>query len=56
VEADLRRAVTDPDLQARLAKIGSYSRAMSATEALAFVQKEQQTWQPVLERIAAATK
>ena len=56
VEADLRRVVTDPDLQARLAKIGSYSRAMSAAEALAFVQKEQQTWQPVLERIAAATK
>ena len=43
VEADLRRVVTDPDLQARLAKIGSYSRAMSAAEALAFVQKEQQT-------------
>ena len=56
VEADLRRVVTDPDLQARLAKIGSYSRAMSAAEALAFVQKEQQTWQPVLERIAATTK
>ena len=47
---------TDPDFKARLAKIGSYSRAMSAAEALAFVQKEQQTWLPVLERIAAATK
>jgi tripartite-type tricarboxylate transporter receptor subunit TctC len=53
---DLRQVVTDPDFKARLAKIGSYSRAMSSAEALAFVQKEQQTWLPVLERIAAATK
>ncbi len=29
---------------------------MTATEALAFVQKEQQTWLPVLEKIAANTK
>jgi tripartite-type tricarboxylate transporter receptor subunit TctC len=56
VEADLRRVVTDQDFKARLARIGSYSRAMSAAEALAFVQKEQQTWLPVLEHIAAATK
>jgi tripartite-type tricarboxylate transporter receptor subunit TctC len=53
---DLRKVVTDPDFKARLAKIGSYSRAMSAEEALAFVQKEQQTWLPVLEKIAAATR
>ena len=53
---DLGKAVTDQGFKARLAKIGSYSRAMTATEALAFVQKEQQTWLPVLERIAANTK
>jgi tripartite-type tricarboxylate transporter receptor subunit TctC len=56
VGTDLAKAVTDQDFKARLAKIGSYSRAMSAPEALAFVQKEQQTWLPVLEKIAAATK
>ena len=56
VEGDLRKVVTDQDFKARLAKIGSYSRAMSADEALAFVQKEQQTWLPVLEKIAAATR
>lgn len=56
VSADLRTAVTDAGLETSLAKIGSYSRAMSADEALAFVQKEQQTWLPVLEKIAAATK
>jgi tripartite-type tricarboxylate transporter receptor subunit TctC len=56
VSEDLRKAVTDPGLRANLAKIGSYSRAMSAEEALAFVAKEQQTWLPVLERIAANNK
>ncbi len=56
VSADLRTAVIDAGLETSLAKIGSYSRAMSADEALAFVQKEQQTWLPVLEKIAAATK
>jgi tripartite-type tricarboxylate transporter receptor subunit TctC len=56
VSDDLRKVVTDADFKARLAKIGSYSRAMSPAEALAFVQKEQQTWLPVLEKIAAASK
>jgi tripartite-type tricarboxylate transporter receptor subunit TctC len=49
---DLRQVVTDQDFKKRLGNIGSYSRAMSPTEALAFVQKEQQTWLPVLERFA----
>jgi tripartite-type tricarboxylate transporter receptor subunit TctC len=52
VSDDLRRVVTDQDFKKRLGNIGSYSRAMSPTEALAFVQKEQQTWLPVLERFA----
>jgi tripartite-type tricarboxylate transporter receptor subunit TctC len=56
VSEDLRKAVNDPGLKANLGKIGSYSRAMSADEALAFVAKEQQTWLPVLERIAASNK
>ncbi len=56
VSDDLRKAVNDPGLRMNLAKIGSYSRAMSPDEALAFVAKEQQTWAPVLERIAASNK
>jgi tripartite-type tricarboxylate transporter receptor subunit TctC len=52
VSDDLRKVVTDPEFKARLGNIGSYSRAMSPAEALAFVQKEQQTWLPVLEKIA----
>jgi tripartite-type tricarboxylate transporter receptor subunit TctC len=49
---DLRKVVTDPEFKTRLGNIGSYSRAMSPAEVLAFVQKEQQTWLPVLEKIA----
>jgi tripartite-type tricarboxylate transporter receptor subunit TctC len=56
VSDDLIKVVTDADFKARLGKIGSYSRAMLPAETLAFVEKEQRMWLPVLERIAAATK
>jgi Tripartite tricarboxylate transporter family receptor len=52
VSDDLRKVVTDAEFKTRLGNIGSYSRAMSPAEVLAFVQKEQQTWLPVLEKIA----
>jgi len=45
--------VNDADFKKRLAAIGSYSRAMTPEEVLAFVAKEQQTWQPVLENLSA---
>src|SRR5208282_168279 len=52
VSADLSKAVSDPDFKKRLANIGSYSRAMTPEQVLAFVQKEQDTWLPVLQKIA----
>lgn len=52
VSDDLRKVVTDSEFKTKLGNIGSYSRAMSPAEVLEFVQKEQQTWLPVLERIA----
>jgi len=51
VEADLAKVVDDPDFQKRLANVGSYSYAMNAKEALAFVEQQQATWLPVLEKI-----
>ena len=39
-----------------LAKLGSYSHAMTAAEALAWVHQQQETWRPVMERIAAQSK
>jgi tripartite-type tricarboxylate transporter receptor subunit TctC len=51
VEADLAKVVSDPEFQKLLANIGSYSHAMNAKEALAFVEEQQRTWLPLLEKI-----
>ena len=53
VSSDLTKIVTDADFKKRLANVGSYSRAMTPEEVIAFVKKEQETWLPVLQRIAA---
>jgi tripartite-type tricarboxylate transporter receptor subunit TctC len=51
VDADLAKVVSDPEFQKLLANVGSYSRAMNAKEALAFVEQQQKIWQPVIEKI-----
>jgi tripartite-type tricarboxylate transporter receptor subunit TctC len=51
VEADLAKVVSDPEFQKLLANIGSYSHGMNAKEALAFVEEQQRTWLPLLEKI-----
>jgi tripartite-type tricarboxylate transporter receptor subunit TctC len=53
VSPDLSKVVTDPDFKARLANIGSYSRAMTPEQVIAFVQQQQETWLPLLQRISA---
>jgi tripartite-type tricarboxylate transporter receptor subunit TctC len=56
VSADLAKVGSDPEVKKRLAAIGSYSRAMTPDQVLAFVAKEQETWLPVLQRITPADK
>jgi tripartite-type tricarboxylate transporter receptor subunit TctC len=51
VETDLAKVVDDPDFQRLLANVGSYSYAMNAKEAQAFVEQQQATWLPVLQKI-----
>lgn len=53
VSLDLRQVVDDRELKQKLGRLGSYTRHMTPAEALAFVQGEQNTWRPVLEKIAA---
>ena len=53
VSGDLTKVVTDTDFKKRLSNVGSYSRAMTPEEVIAFVKKEQETWLPVLQRVAA---
>ena len=52
ISVDLAKVVSDPDFKQRLSNIGSYSRAMTPEQVLAFVQKEQETWLPVLQKIS----
>jgi tripartite-type tricarboxylate transporter receptor subunit TctC len=48
---DLAKVVSDPEFKKHLAIVGSYSRAMTPEQTLAFVDKEQQTWLPLLNKI-----
>jgi tripartite-type tricarboxylate transporter receptor subunit TctC len=52
VSEDLRKVVLEPELEKKLATLGSYTRAMSPAEATAFAHQQQQIWQPVLDEIA----
>jgi tripartite-type tricarboxylate transporter receptor subunit TctC len=49
--ADLAKVTSDLDFKKRLGNVGSYSHTMTPEQTLAFVQKEQDTWLPVLQKI-----
>lgn len=52
VSTDLTKVVNDPDIKKRLAAIGSYTNATTPQETEAFVLKQQEMWQPVLQRVS----
>jgi tripartite-type tricarboxylate transporter receptor subunit TctC len=54
VSEDLYKVAKNPELNQKLAKLGSYTRAMTADETLAFVQSQQSRWNPVLADVARA--
>jgi tripartite-type tricarboxylate transporter receptor subunit TctC len=56
VHADLRAALDDPEVAAKLAANGAFARYMTPAEVTAFVQAEQRTWRPILQRVAAEAK
>jgi tripartite-type tricarboxylate transporter receptor subunit TctC len=57
IHADMRTALDDPDIRAKLAANGGFVRHMTPAELTAFVQNEQKTWRPILEQVAKeATK
>jgi tripartite-type tricarboxylate transporter receptor subunit TctC len=56
VNADLRKALEDPDVAAKLAANGGFARYMTPEQVTAFVQSEQNTWRPILEKVAAEAK
>ena len=52
VNADLRIALDDPDVRAKFAANGGFVRHITPDEVTAFVQNEQKTWRPILEKVA----
>jgi tripartite-type tricarboxylate transporter receptor subunit TctC len=56
VSADTATVAEEANVKQNLAKLGSYSHAMTAAEALAFVHQQQEMWRPVQEKIAAQQK
>jgi tripartite-type tricarboxylate transporter receptor subunit TctC len=52
VHADLRIALDDPDVRAKFAANGGFVRHLTPAEVAAFVQSEQKTWRPILEKVA----
>jgi tripartite-type tricarboxylate transporter receptor subunit TctC len=48
VSEDLYKVAQNSELNKKLAKLGSYTRAMTADETLAFVHSQQSRWNPVL--------
>jgi len=56
VNADLRKALDDPEVNAKFAANGAFVRHMTPEEVTAFVQSEQATWRPILQQVANETK
>jgi tripartite-type tricarboxylate transporter receptor subunit TctC len=53
VSKDLREVIEQPDVKKQIASRGGYVRPMSAAEVTTFIQEQQLTWNPILEKIAA---
>ena len=56
VNADLRKALDDPEVSTKFAANGAFVRHMTPAEVTAFVQSQQKTWRPIMEQVARETK
>ncbi|MGA2892635.1 MAG: tripartite tricarboxylate transporter substrate-binding protein [Xanthobacteraceae bacterium] len=54
LNADLIKAMRDPDAKKRLGDLGRDDRPMSPRETLAFIQGEQAKWAPIVQQIAGS--
>ena len=52
VNADLRTALDDVEINAKLAANGAFVRHLAPAEVVLFVQNEQKIWRPILEQVA----
>jgi tripartite-type tricarboxylate transporter receptor subunit TctC len=56
VHDDMKAVLDEPEMQAKLALNGGYVRHLTPTEITAFVQNEQKTWRPIMQKIADEAK
>jgi tripartite-type tricarboxylate transporter receptor subunit TctC len=54
VNAAVNKAMADPAVGKRLASFGREAGALSPAETLAFIQREQQKWAPIVKQIGTA--
>jgi tripartite-type tricarboxylate transporter receptor subunit TctC len=52
VSTDLIKVMGDPALKKRLGEVGNYTQTMNPEQTLAFVNQQQETWLPILEKIS----
>jgi tripartite-type tricarboxylate transporter receptor subunit TctC len=52
ISADLYKEMGDPELKKKLGQIANYTRPMNPEQTLAFVNQQQETWLPILEKIS----
>jgi tripartite-type tricarboxylate transporter receptor subunit TctC len=52
VSDDLKTILNNPEVQSKLAAVGSYARPMSPQDTTTFIQTEQRTWGPLLENMS----
>lgn len=52
VGADVNKVLDNPEAAAKLARIGAYLSPMTPEQTTAFALKEQETWRPILEKLA----
>jgi tripartite-type tricarboxylate transporter receptor subunit TctC len=54
VNENLRAALAQTEMRARLAKLGTYARPMSPPELATFIRNEQELWRPVVKKVLVA--
>jgi tripartite-type tricarboxylate transporter receptor subunit TctC len=56
VNADLWKALNEPDVKTKFQANGAFIRAMTPEQVTAFVQEQQKTWRPILDQVARETQ
>lgn len=56
INADLRKALAQPELLEKFKELGNYTRAMTPQQLADFVHSERQEWGPIVRQIASGAK